>query len=364
MFGFFPFTWTNYSSKRLKSHPSSDHSPFLKKSAYLSFWSFLISTLICLIMTCDIFYAITEPRCNVNCTSTHTYAHAAYEVFNAVGVILLQVMGYWHSWKLRELIEYSIQLSHLKEIHLLPLKKSFRTIFLITSVVVFNTLRCASVLYYESQVLQPWSQFLVICRYFLQTFYRGLLLIIFQIYTEFAAACLKMLFQPIQKTAIRKVLCHEMMKSEEEINVTSQIIEVTPSWSKQGAIYRVPTTTSLQKQSSPEKSVIDDSKTHKFVTELDEVNFDSIKLMILGIFDYLNLVVEYLGPFLFVLMSVLVMSLLVSIFYLSLFLQLNSLYKVLTTLHLMITILPLFYAANIPTCFESVVCVPYYMSAI
>ena len=229
------------------------------------------------------------------------------------------------------------------------------TLTLIVIVLIFNGVCCTISLAFD-EYLETISKFTLTMRYILQTSYNALFLVIFHIHVEFTAACLNNLFHPIRKTPLRKLIYRDKRNMTKETGFDVTIVDVATDWSNISTVYKVTPT-----KNSPNDKLIEkydhknENDEDRCLKELDQVNYDYIKLETLSLFDYLNLAIKYLGPFLLVVMAVLVGSLLVTLFYFSLFLQMSVGTQLQTFAHMIMTIFPLFYAANTPICFERVV---------
>ena len=341
VFGFFPFSWQLH-PKNVKD--GKIQVLVLKRSTFWSGWSLVLVVLIPALMAYHCFVSVTNPRKTPNSSSTLSFAHIIYDVLNGVGVFVLQVLGFWNSDVLAQMAESAKEIRNKStSLTVPPFKHNPMSIILICCASTFSVITvCGFTLLVPHGNIA--EQISLTFRCILLAIHLVIFSLLSYAHLEFAANAMFSIYKPfIELTESRKL-------SDKEKHQASEDAEPKISNKTNKVDYRVNV---IDLDAPCNKPLQNFKHFDKMDTVLDGINFDDVRERTLNLFEHLHTTAQYMDQITMAMIVVLVGSLLVTCFYLSMWPDMNVPYKLLIIGHLSITTFPVVYLTNTPTCFKT-----------
>ena len=129
LLGLFPYTWNDIkdTTTGLKTKPGCIS---LKKSVIWKTWSLIFTVVIVVIVSFDFYSSIARPRGLINGLQTLLIAHMIYDASTAAGVLVLQVLCWWHYEQLAEVVSFASEICREVRVYVPPIWKNYTTILL------------------------------------------------------------------------------------------------------------------------------------------------------------------------------------------------------------------------------------------
>jgi len=346
-FGFFPYTWKVIQDRKLSyKNGSIDFS----NNLFLRGWSVIMLFVICCTMGMDFLDSVMYPRNELSST-TLTFAHMMYDVFNSLGILSLQVIGFCSNHRQAELLNFTWQISANMGVRVPSVSRDLKTICLIISGTVY-TGSALLVQFWLHPFVTGLSEVVLACRYTLHAPYLILFAMIFQLPFQFASQSLNNLYKYFTKIETNGILFMELDKKlnfEKNLDLDEEPSVQYNSFIPEAKVKEVDEYARVSNLKLDQQNIKDE----EVVKYLKDFDFEDIKLKTFAIYDYLKKAETYANPFLLSIIFTLIGNSMVSLFYLSFWKSLDVGFKLISASHLMNAIVPILYLCNIQTCLKN-----------
>ena len=340
VFGFFPFIWKLKDEKNYKN-------PFkliLKKNPLLRIWSLLLTVGLGGLMLWDFYNSLRTPNNTANPSRTLTIAHTVYDGLNALGILALQTLAFHQADLLAEIMEQSRNISFSLDLKVRKFRKNYLSIILTLCGSFFSVSSLYA--FYAGLNQTGLARVTLSLRYILMPTYIVLFSLLSFSFIEVAGTALKKIYRPLTKIISNGY--NRLVGQRERNLVTPSTVSQEKALLSLGQLVQAP----------PQFDGFEPTQIRKLlksVQSLEELDFNLVKFRTLKVFEFLHLSLEYCATLVLALLVMVVGTLLTTFFYLSMWSTMEFYYKILIVAHTTISVVPLVYIANMPTCLTDTV---------
>ena len=292
------------------------------------------------LMIFEIINSVLYSRSKASNSETLHWAHTIYDVVTSVGLLGLHVFGFMRADQVRAILETVNEMGVSVIGNVVPLRLVILNFLLMASSITYVTVGWFVLLWLEP-FLTSLPLYTLTIRYLILAIYVALFSVVFQTNVEYGCQALRKVYKPCFDLAK-----HGSMNAMINLSIEPQIkIPVNDRFDVSLLHVR-----SYKYRNPAHGKILPEPP-----LEIEDINIAAIKSQTLKIYAYVQLIKSYASPFILILLSMLVSSQLVSLFYLSMWGDMTLGYRCLTVSHVIITIFPVIYLVNTPSCFQDMV---------